>query len=146
MIRLTRAGEYAVRGLVYLAGQSSEKLTLISEIARAENVSASFLAKIFQNLARAGMVKSHRGVSGGVSLAVSPEQITLRQIIEAVEGPIALNKCLKRSEACSRAPVCKLSPFWREAQAGLLGVLEATTLGKLNGNGGVKRVPPAAGQ
>ena len=65
MVRLTRAGEYAIRGMVYLSQQqSTDGLTLIADIAKAQKVSGSFLAKIFQSLARAGLVESQRGAAG----------------------------------------------------------------------------------
>ena len=86
MLRLTRAGEYAIRGMCYLAQQPTDKLTLIGDIAKEQGCSASFLAKIFQSLSKAGLIDSQRGVSGGVSLACVPEEINLKQIIEAYRG------------------------------------------------------------
>ena len=109
MVKLTRAGEYAIKGMLYLAQQSPEGLTLIADVAASQNVSAGFLAKIFQNLSRACLVESHRGAGGGVSLGMSAERITVRMIIEAVEGPIALNNCLVEHGGCKDADRCALA-------------------------------------
>jgi len=133
MVRLTRAGEYAVRGMVYLSQQPRDGLTLISDIAKAQKVSASFLAKIFQGLAKAGLVESQRGAAGGVSLGRPPERISIRNIVEAVEGPVAINRCLLAKDACERARTCPLADVWREAQEKLLEVLASVTLDRVNG-------------
>jgi len=134
MVRLTRAGEYAIRGMVYLAQQhATEGLTLIGEVARAEKVSSSFLAKIFQSLSRAGLVESQRGAAGGVALGRPAHEISLRDIVEAVEGPVALNRCLVLDDPCERAETCPVAPVWREAQKRLLAVLESATLDKFDG-------------
>ena len=78
MVKLTRAGEYAIKGMLYLAQQSPDGLTLIAEVAASQGVSAGFLAKIFQSLSRAGLVDSHRGAGGGVSLGMPAERIDVR--------------------------------------------------------------------
>ena len=131
MVKLTRAGEYAIKGMLFLAQQSPDGLTPIADVARSQNVSAGFLAKIFQNLSRAGLVESHRGAGGGVSLGMSAEKITVRMIIEAVEGPIALNNCLVEHGGCRDADGCALAAMWHRAQDAMLGVLEGTSLAGL---------------
>ena len=131
MLRLTRAGEYAIRGMCYLAQQPTDKLTLIGDIAKEQGCSASFLAKIFQSLSKAGLIDSQRGVSGGVSLACVPEEINLKQIIEAVEGAIALNLCLLPQGRCEYAAQCRMADIWQEAQTRFLDVLERATLRNL---------------
>ena len=141
MVRLTRAGEYAIRGMIYLSQQPREHLTLIADIAHAEGVSASFLAKIFQSLAKAGLVESQRGAAGGVSLGRPAERISLKNIVEAVEGPMALNRCLLPERPCENATNCPVAPVWREAQAQMLAVLANATLDKFNG----KWNPPSDG-
>ena len=142
MVRLTRAGEYAIRGMIYLSQQPREHLTLIADIAHAEGVSASFLAKIFQSLAKAGLVESQRGAAGGVSLGRPAERISLKNIVEAVEGPVALNQCLVADDPCEKAETCPVAPVWREAQKRLLAVLESATLDKFDG----RWRPPAPGR
>jgi Rrf2 family protein len=91
-------------------------------------VSEAFLAKIFQMLAQAGVVKSHRGVKGGFSLGRAPEKITLREVVEICEGGIALNHCLRKVDPCQDADTCAIANVWREAQDALTGALDKTTL------------------
>jgi len=131
LVRLTRAGEYAIRGMLYLALQPAEALTQIADVAARQGVSPGFLAKIFQELSRAGLVDSHRGAGGGVSLALPAERINIRMVIEAVEGPIALNNCLMEQDGCERAQECVLVGMWREAQEAMLTVFEGATLAEL---------------
>jgi len=89
-MRLTRAADYAVRGMLYLASVNGRRRVLINEIAKAESVPTSFLAKIFQQLRKAGLVASHRGTKGGFRLRLSPKYIRLRDIIEAAQGPVTV--------------------------------------------------------
>ncbi len=130
-MRLTRGADYGARGIVYLARRPTNAVVLVGEIASAEELSESYLAKIFQDLAKEGLVRSHRGAKGGFSLARPPEQITLRQIIEAIEGPIAINRCLAPWEGCERADTCPVHPVLARAQEQLLAVLDGTTLSDL---------------
>lgn len=135
MVRLTRAGEYAIRGMLYLSKQSGDRLTLISEIAAAQEVSASFLAKVFQNLTKAGLVHSQRGAAGGVSLGRPADRISLKDIIEAIEGPFALNECLLPEDPCRNRDDCPLSAVWGRAQEKMVEVLADVTLDGLNSPG-----------
>ena len=104
---------------------------LIAEVARSQNVSSGFLAKIFQNLSRVGLVESHRGAGGGVSLGMSPDKINVRMILEAIEGQIALNNCLLEHGGCTDADHCALAGMWRRAQDAMMDVLETTSLAEL---------------
>lgn len=134
MVRVTRAGEYAIRGMIRLAKANGEKRVLIANIAKEEGMSKAFLAKQFQRLARAKIVDSTRGAQGGIALARPAAEINLRDIVEAVEGPVELNRCLARKNRCKNAPSCPLADVWREAQEGMLAVLEKTTLAQVMGH------------
>jgi Rrf2 family iron-sulfur cluster assembly transcriptional regulator len=127
-MRLTRGSDYAMRGMIYLARQSTDKVCLVSEVAEAQSVPESYLAKIFQDLSRSGLVVSHRGAKGGFALAREPDKITLRQVIEAVEGPIALSPCLDERVGCELSEMCEMHLTLAEAQAQLLQVLNGSTL------------------
>ena len=96
-------------------------------------MSSSFLAKIFQSLAKAGLVESTRGAAGGVALGRPANEISLRDIVEAVEGPMALNDCLLSDDPCENAEDCPVAPVWREAQDRLLTVLQSATLDRFDG-------------
>ena len=130
-MRLTRGADYGTRGIIYLARRPMNAVVLVGEIASAEELSESYLAKIFQDLAKEGLVRSHRGAKGGFSLARPAEQITLLQIIEAIEGPIAINRCLAPWEGCERSDTCPVHPVLARAQGQLLAVLDGTTLSDL---------------
>ncbi len=128
MLQITRQTEYAIRGLMELAGREQDRPVRLKSIAEACGVSEAFLAKIFQLLAQHGVVRSHRGVKGGFSLGRSPSEINLREVVEISEGGIALNHCLRKVDPCERADDCKMAEVWRRAQAAMTTALEQTTL------------------
>ncbi len=131
MMELTRKGEYAIRGIIYLARQPAGKVALISEIAEATDVPQSFLAKIFQSFAKLGLVNSFRGAGGGFVLGRPAAQITLRQVVEAVEGPIMPNRCLLSDDSCDRKQACMVHPVWQKVQGEVALILDAVTLEEL---------------
>ncbi len=122
-MKLTRGGEYGIRGVLYLAQQDDGKISMLSAIAKAQDVPPRFLAKIFQALAKTGIVRSHRGAKGGFSLARPAAEITIKDVIEAIEGPIYLNVCLVGPGECSRDKICPMHRVWEDAQAKMMGVL-----------------------
>jgi Rrf2 family transcriptional regulator, iron-sulfur cluster assembly transcription factor len=142
-MQITRSGEYGLRGLVFLAKQPPGKVTLVSEISREQKIPETFLAKIFQRLSKAGLLRSVRGAGGGFSLGKPANEITMREIVEAIEGPIALNRCLLRQGECEEEKVCPLRQVWEEAQQRFVEVLDRTTMEDLAkqriGNGGKGR-------
>lgn len=128
MMELTRKGDYAIRGIVYLASQPPNKISLLSEIAVAVDVPQTFLAKIFQQFSKTGIVKSFRGTGGGFLLAGPPESITLLQVVEAVEGPILPNRCVLKPGECERDASCTVHPVWRQVQQQVRSILAGITL------------------
>jgi len=137
-MRLTRGSDYGLRGMLYMARLPRGQICLVSQVAAAEEMPESYLAKIFQDLARSRLLMSHRGAKGGFSLVSDPEQITLLQVIEAVEGPIAIAPCLDVREGCARVELCEIYDALDSAQAQMISVLKRTTLAdvaaKRNGN------------
>ena len=125
---LTRKGEYAIRGVIYLAKQAPGQAVLMDEIATATQAPPKFLAKIFQGFAKAGIVRSFRGTGGGFILAHPAARISLREVVEAVEGPIMPNRCLIGEGACDRDSYCKVHQVWHEVQQTIVDVLEAVTI------------------
>lgn len=121
-MQLTRAGEYAIKSLVYLAMQDADTRVMASEVAAAEGIPVNFVRKILESLAKTGLVKSYRGAGGGFTLGRQAADISVRQVIEAVEGPLALNQCYVPS-TCANAKVCPMSPIWLEAQHAIEDVL-----------------------
>jgi Rrf2 family transcriptional regulator, iron-sulfur cluster assembly transcription factor len=131
-MQVTRAGEYAIIGLLYLAKQPAARTIMIDEISEAEGVPKSFLAKIFQSLAKGGFVRSHRGAGGGFSLAKPASEITLLQVLQCVEGVFALQKCVSDEPECvvstTRMSSCTLCAVFSEAQNRVNEVFARTTL------------------
>jgi len=134
-MQVTRAGEYAIIGLLYLAKQPAGRTVMIDEISEAEGVPKSFLAKIFQSLAKGGFVLSHRGAGGGFSLARTPAEITLLRILQCVEGVFALQKCVTDDPECvvsvTRMSSCTLCAVFTEAQNRVNELFARTTLADL---------------
>jgi len=128
MMELTRKGEYAIRGIVHLARQPRGKITLLSEIAETAEVPQTFLAKIFQNFVKLGFVSSYRGTGGGFALARPASAITLREVVEAVEGPLAPNRCLTEEGECDRSASCAVHTVWRRVQEQVVGILDGVTI------------------
>lgn len=126
-MRLTRAGEYAVRCALYLAMQPDEGDISRRQVSQAMEVPLHFLGKIAQQLAHAGIIQITKGAKGGYRLARPAKEISLLQIVEAVEGPFSLNLCLMNHDFCHRVSFCPVHEVWQEAQAGL-----QKTLGKAN--------------
>ena len=130
-MQITRAGEYGVLGLLALARRAQGSVVMIDEVSREESIPKSFLAKIFQNLARGGIIHSVRGTGGGYALARIPEEISVLQVIEAIEGPIALQRCLEEKPDCHHLPSCALCGLFTEAQENLKQTFARTSLADL---------------
>jgi len=133
MLHITRKGDYAIRGMVYLADRPVGTVCLLAEIAADVNASKALLAKIFQQFAKLGLVSSFRGVGGGFTLGRPTEKISLLEIIEAVEGPILLNRCLLAEGTCSRDTFCTVHPVWVDVQEKIRSLLGNVTLKQLAG-------------
>ena len=132
MIQLTRASDYALRGMQYLASQPGGSVCMLSKISETQGVPSSFLGKIFQNLSRANIVNSHRGAGGGFSLARPADEITLLEIIEATEGPLALYDCIADEGACSAfRNDCTIMLVLRDAVEALREVFGKSTVADL---------------
>ena len=128
MQSITRTGEYGLRGLLFLAKQPTDRLFLVSEVSKAQRIPETYLAKIFQRLSKTGLLRSTRGLNGGFNLGKPAKDITMKQVIEALEGPIALNRCLLRQGVCDEEEGCPLHKVFEEAQEKFLEVLDRTTI------------------
>jgi Rrf2 family transcriptional regulator, iron-sulfur cluster assembly transcription factor len=130
-MQITRAGEYGVMGLMHLARCTPSQRTMIDRVSRQEGIPKSFLAKIFQSLVKAGLVRSIRGAGGGFALAKDPAQIPVLAIIEAVEGRIVFQRCKMTRPDCEHVGGCALCGLFERAQEGLKDALTRTTLADL---------------
>ena len=127
-MQLTRRGEYAIRAMYDLAIYEVEGTTYSKEIARRQQIPPKYIAQILLDLSRAGLVYTTRGAHGGVRLARSADEISLRAIIEAIEGPISLNICLLREGECEKEDDCPIHEIWVKVQGDMLKTLTGTTL------------------
>lgn len=129
-MKISRETDYAIRCLLFMAG-NPVKNHPVGRIARSREIPQSFLAKILQKLVRAGILTSARGTSGGFRLFRSPGDITLLQVIEAIEGPLALNDCLMENRTCSMESRCGAHMAWKEIRKVLAADLDRYSLRKL---------------
>ena len=128
MQSITRTGEYGLRGLLFLAKQPTNRLFLVSEVSKAQRIPETYLAKIFQRLSKTGLLKSTRGLNGGFNLGKPAKEITMKQVIEALEGPIVLKRSLLRQGECDEEESYPLHEVFEEAQEKFLEVLDRTTI------------------
>jgi Rrf2 family protein len=112
MMEISREADYAVRAVLELAASDDGARMSSAEIAERQEIPAPFLTKILTRLASAGIVSTHRGVNGGVVLARPPTDISLLEVVEAIEGPIALNRCQRHPDLCPRECDCAIHPAW----------------------------------
>lgn len=128
---ITRATEYACLAMLYLAKQPPGTCCNTADIARVQRIPTSFLAKVINQLAKSGLVISRRGPLGGLELARDPADITLREIVEVIEGELAVNVCTSSQDyACFRHG-CSLKGAFHDAQSAYLERLQAVTLASL---------------
>lgn len=130
-MRLTRAGEYAIRCVLYLAMNRDRRIVGRKEIAEAMDIPAQFLGKVAQNLGRAGLIAIHQGARGGYELVTAPEDLSLLAVVEAIDGEIFLNDCLHRPESCERSPLCSVHRVWQRARSELRATLGGMSLAQL---------------
>jgi Rrf2 family protein len=129
-MQITRQADYAIRAVLYLSQIGSSERASTSQIAQEQHIPPSFLAKIVSQLSVAGLLQTSRGARGGVSLAKNPNDITLLEVIEAIDGPILLNECVADEANCTFSEDCPLRPVWCEAQAELVSRLNNTHFGQ----------------
>ena len=130
-MQFTRAEDYGMRGVLYLAERGAGRVTPLSEVSEAESVPEKFLAKIFQSLSKAGIVRSHRGVRGGFTLWRAPAELTVKEVLEAIQGPYHLMNCLHDPDACSKSATCALRELLILAEDRLVATFEEFTVADL---------------
>ncbi|MBI4789678.1 MAG: Rrf2 family transcriptional regulator [Chloroflexi bacterium] len=130
-MELSRQADYAVRAMVDLAAFPIGTRVLTGEIAKRQEIPASFLPRIVAALSKAQLVQTFRGKDGGIMLARPVAEINLLDIIQAVEGPICLNRCTYQPSRCNRAAFCRVHPIWQQAQDYIDQLFRRTTLADL---------------
>ncbi len=125
-LELGSEGRYGLRALVYLA--QSEGMATADTISAEAKVPRRLLARIMAKFSRVGLVASQEGRGGGSRLARPPSEITLKDAVEALEGPFEVTKCIMENRACGEGAPCVMHGAWEEGQETILDYLEAQTL------------------
>ena len=126
--KLSSTGEYSVRLLIYLAAYPIGTIIPAKEIAKAKEIPLKYLQQIISRFVKMRHLIGHPGLGGGVSLHEATLKLTLLAVIEAVEGPIFLNRCLVGPMACTFTATCAVHHIWREAQAEFIKILSSKTI------------------
>ncbi len=142
-MRLTRAAEYAIRCILYLAQQGRGVVVKRSKIAREADIPAHFLAKIAQQLARAGLIDIRQGPRGGLALLKDSKSITLLAVVEIMIGEIFLNDCVALPDSCNMSLGCSVHQVWLQARDQLRDTLAGVTFKQLALEGPCVPILPA---
>ncbi|NMB24821.1 MAG: Rrf2 family transcriptional regulator [Firmicutes bacterium] len=131
-MEITKKAEYAVTILIDLATQPGDCFVTARDIADRQGIPRTFVPQIISTLSQAGWVEGMRGPGGGVRATSDLGELTVLEIIETVEGPIAITRCLlDESQNCENRPHCPLHGLWIRAQDAMLDVLRETTISGL---------------
>jgi len=125
-MQITRQADYAIRAVRFLSNLETGQRAATNIVAIDQHIPPSFLAKIISQLSIAGLLTTSRGARGGVSLARPSKDISLLDVVEAIDGPIYLNECVADNSKCTFDDDCPLKPVWCEAQEELVNKLSAT--------------------
>ncbi len=135
---LRRNTDYALRAMVNLAEHYGREPVSTREIAQAEDISYQLTCKLMQKLHNAGLVKSSMGPNGGFVISKKPDKINLLEIIEAIQGPLSLNRCLLGLDVCPRQKDCPIREKLVKLQKYILNYLKDITLDELKHSRGKK--------
>jgi Rrf2 family protein len=134
-----RRVDYAVRALSFLAGQPGGRIISRADIEKNQDIPSFYLSKIMKDLVAGGLVHSHIGSKGGFTLAKSSDHISIKDIYEAVERPLALMECLEKGASfCSFCAVCSQKSVWEEAQEVLVNHLAGVSIADIADRQGLK--------
>lgn len=128
---IKRNTDYALRALVYMAETGAERPYPMGEIASATGTPETFLRKVVQKLDAAGVVATKRGVGGGVTFRKQPDTISVFEVVEAVQGPVAINKCFVSNRECIDREACRIRRSLGAMQEEMVGLFKAATVAKL---------------
>ncbi|MGA2435017.1 MAG: Rrf2 family transcriptional regulator [Bryobacteraceae bacterium] len=127
----SRSTEYAIRAFVNLAQVPDGKYAMVKHIAAQERIPAHFLAKILQQLARKGLLRSSKGPTGGFCLRTAPKDISIIQLVDALDGLNDYQKCVSGLAECTDDAPCGMHDSWKELRSRIMDYLEQTTIADL---------------
>ncbi len=130
-MKLSRRTDYALRAITYLSVRQENGHCSIAEISRMEKIPREFSAKVLKELCRAGFIRSQLGPKGGYRLTRSPEDLTVLEIMEALDGPVAINECLSEPSLCGRTPGCRMHRLFREVNDKMREILGRTKIAQI---------------
>ena len=127
-MKISTKGRYGLRILMDLAIHQSEKPRLIRDIAQSQQISEKYISRLVISLRKAGLIRSIRGVNGGFHLDRKPEDITLLEVVEVMEGPLAIVDCVRTPAKCSRTMHCAVHDIWNRLNADIRDAMQKLTL------------------
>ncbi len=127
-MKLSTRSRYGTRALLELALHQEDEPVFLKDIARRQQISLSYLEQLIAPLIAGHIIRSTKGPKGGISLARNPEEIKLSEVIQLLEGSVALVKCVNDPGSCNRSEFCVTRDVWSELKMVMDGVLESTTL------------------
>jgi Rrf2 family protein len=133
-MQISKKSDYALRSMIYVAAWNNEKNCSINEIAAAENIPRGYLAKILRELLLQGLLQSFKGINGGYKLAKSRKDITFLNVVESMQGKIAVNGCIRHSKEnyCRGKNRCAMHSFWNDEQDRVIKALGSVNLASFN--------------
>jgi len=130
-MQITRQADYALRAIYYLSTIGPGNRASTRQIAKEQHIPPSFLAKIISQLSVAGLLHTSRGARGGVTLARDIEDVTMLDVVEAIDGPIKINECVGNGHGCEFQQECPMREMWEDIQQEIVSRLESTTFSEL---------------
>ena len=134
-MKLSTRSRYGTRMMLDMAQHCDEGPVQIGDIAKRQDISVKYLEQLIIPLKRANYIKSVRGPKGGHMLAKSPEEVTVGEIVEVLEGEINLARCIESPEICDRSDTCLTRGVWEEATRAMYDKLNSITLSKMINTG-----------
>ena len=131
-MQITKQADYALRAVLYLSRMDDGSKASTKDIAEMQHIPPSFLAKIVSQLSIAGLIQTARGARGGVTLARPPEQVSILDVIEAIDGPMLLNECTGNPRICPFEGKCPLHEVWCETRKMMHDKLSTATFAAEN--------------
>ena len=138
---MSKLTDYGTLILAYLGGRPGE-LHSTAEVAESTGLAATTVSKLLKRLTRAGLVSSARGAQGGYELARPAEQITAAEVLDALEGPVALTTCSQAEGLCELESICLVGDAWQRVNVAIRRALEEISLAQLTAGPGAPVRPP----
>lgn len=131
MLKVSTKGRYGLRAMVELAGHYGNGPVMMSEISRSQDLSRKYLHALLTNLREAGLVRSALGAKGGYYLSKPPTEIRVREIVEALEGPLSIVECVTDQTACAKTEDCATRRMWTRLSSAITATLDSISLDEL---------------